>query len=354
MCKGLWISLAVFGSLLSYGQTSITKFGRTTVVVPALVESKSGEIAYGLTADNFSIKDDGIEQRFKLEKDPGAQPLSLLLVIQTGHNAGPELGKIAGLDDLLDSLLTSPRDRVGVLTFDSRPRMVQSFTTGSDSVSGALSTITSGDSGSALFDAIHMAVAALRRESSDSRHVILLISGEHDHGSAAFDAGSLIRDVSSSEVSIYSLSFRPGRKELLSRLWSLNPLAMTASALQRNAGEGLAQLTGGDFYRFDSEKSFENDVSEAANHIHNRYTLEFQPNGRDPGFHSLQVDVRHVKGSVVTARSGYWLSDQSGAKGGGGSSPAMQALSTPVHATAFTAPGNVQQSAATKSLTASQ
>jgi len=46
----------------------------TTIVVPAVVESKSGEIAYGLSVDSFSIKDNGIEQRVHMESDPGAQP----------------------------------------------------------------------------------------------------------------------------------------------------------------------------------------------------------------------------------------------------------------------------------------
>ena len=40
-------------------------------MVPALIESKSGEIAYGLSVDNFSIKDNGIEQQVDVESDAG-------------------------------------------------------------------------------------------------------------------------------------------------------------------------------------------------------------------------------------------------------------------------------------------
>ena len=316
MRQELLLGLAIFGTVLSDRQPKTPVQEETTILVPALVESKSGEIAYGLSADSFSIKDNGIEQRVRMESDPGAEPLSLLLVIQTGHDA--QLGKIARLDDLLDSILTSPRDEVGVVTFDSRPRLVQDFTTDADAITSALTSIEPGNTGSALFDAIHMAVASLNKTSSRSRRVILLISGEHDHGSNASDASYLIREVSSSDSSIYSLSFRAGRKELLSRLWSLNPLAMTANSLQRNAGEGLAQLTGGDFYRFDSEKSFEAEVNAAANHIHNRYSLTFRPTSPEPGFHSLQVEVRHANVNVVSARSGYWLSSQNVSGSGGG------------------------------------
>ena len=310
------LGLAIFGTVFSYGQSGTPIHEGTTILVPALVELKSGEIAYGLTVDNFSIKDNGIEQRVQMESDPSVEPLSLLLVIQTGHDA--QLGKIARLDDLLDSILTSPRDEVGVITFDSRPRLVQDFTTDSDAITRALRSLEPGNTGSALFDAIHMAVASLNKTPARSRRVILLISGEHDHGSNAYDTGYLIREVSSSDSSIYSLSFRAGRRELLSRLWSLNPLAMTESSLQRNAAEGLARLTGGDFFRFDSEKSFENEVNAAANHIHNRYSLTFQPRSSEPGFHSLQVEVRSGNVNVVSARSGYWLSTPTGSGSGGG------------------------------------
>jgi hypothetical protein len=92
---------------------------------------------------------------------------------------------------------------------------------------------------------------------------------------------------------------------------------MTESSLLRNAAEGLAQLTGGDFHRFDSEKSFEDEVSAAANYIHNRYSLTFQPKSSEPGFHSLQVEVRHANVDVVSARSGYWLSSPNESGSGG-------------------------------------
>jgi VWFA-related protein len=219
------------------------------------------------------------------------------------------------LDDLLDSILTSPSDQVAIITFDSRVHILQDFTSRSKPISSSLAP---GDAGSALFDAVHLALTSLRTASEGNRKVILLISSAHDHGSNAPDTGLLIRDVSSSDASIYSFSFSADRTELLGKLRSLNPLAMTAGAMRKNAPEALAQLTGGEYFRFDSQKNFEDHVSEAANHLHNRYSLFFQPNDPRPGFHSLQVEVRRSKVNVVSARQGYWLSsgDSSGTAGG--------------------------------------
>jgi VWFA-related protein len=301
----LWI--ICFALHLS-GQTAPPSAKTRIVPVPALVEVRSGEIAYDLSASDFSIKDDGVEQQVRLG-NTDLQPRSLLLVIQTGHNASMQLEKLGHLDDLLDSILTGPNDRVGILTFDSRPHVQQDFAVNSKTVSRSLAAIAPGDSGAALFDALHAAVATFGKAPAENRRVILLISGQHDHGSIASSAASLIRSISLANVSVYGLTFSAPRKDLLGKLWSLNPLAMTASAMQKNAAEALADLTGGDFYRFDTEKSFEDRVSEMAKHIHNSYCLTFQPNDPTPGFHSLQVGVRRSKTTIVAARSGYWFSN---------------------------------------------
>jgi VWFA-related protein len=300
----LWIICFV---LHLSGQTAPPPAKTRIVPVPALVEVRSGEIAYDLSASDFSIKDDGVEQQVRLG-DTVSQPRSLLLVIQTGHNASTQLGKLEHLDSLLDSILTGPTDQIGILTFDSRPHVLQNFTVNSEAVSHSLTSIAPGDTGAALFDALHAAVAMFGKAPAANRRVILLISGQHDHGSVASSAASLIRSISLANVAVYGLAFTAPRKDLLGKLWSLNPLAMTASAMQKNATEALAQLTGGDFYQFDTEKGFEERVTEMAKHIHNSYCLTFQPNDPAPGFHSLQVGVRRSKTTIVAARSGYWFS----------------------------------------------
>jgi hypothetical protein len=124
---------------------------------------------------------------------------------------------------------------------------------------------------------MQMAIIAFRKAAPGNQKVIVLISGEHDHGSVGSDAGSLIREVSSSNASVYSLSFRPGKTEIFGKLRSFNPLAMTGGAMQRNAPEALAQLTGGDFFRYNSERDFEDRIGDIDSHIHNRCSALKEP-----------------------------------------------------------------------------
>jgi hypothetical protein len=286
--------------------------------VPALVEEKSGDIAFDLSAANFSIEDNGLPQIVHLEADADARPVSLCLVIQTGHLASAQADKIARLGDLLGSVLTGPTDQVAVITFGNRPRLALNFAASSDAALPAANSDDSREPGAAVFDALHMAINVLDRVPAANSRVILLISGEHDHGSYAPDAASLTHDILSRNLSIYSLSFSSVRKEALHGLSSMNPLAMGADAMQRNVPQTVSGLTGGDFYHFDSERNFEDDLEKIADHIHNRYNLTFVPSNPGPGLHSLRVDMQGVKANVIAARKGYWISDSNGSNGAPG------------------------------------
>jgi VWFA-related protein len=280
-----------------------------TVTVPVLVETKSGDLAYDLMENDFSVLDNGVKQRASLAIVNEREPLALVLVIQTGHGAGALLDTTKHVEGLLDIASTGPDDQVAIIGFDSRPKVLQQFTSDSGDTSTTLASINAGDSGAVLFDSMHLALRLLKAAPKTDRKLIVLVSGEHDHGSNASDIGSLIRDVTTSNVSIYSLCFRVGSKSFLGKLGLLNPMSIMSSAVQKNSAEALAQMTGGEFYRFNSKKSFEDRGVEIANHVNNRYELWFHPHDPQPGFHSLEVEIDYPRMNVVAARSGYWVPD---------------------------------------------
>jgi VWFA-related protein len=287
------------------------------ITVPILVETKSGQLVYDLSESDFSIMDNGVKQHAALNGVMERRPLSMVLVIQTGHGGAAQLETTTHVNGLLDSAMAGPDDQVAIIGFDSRPRVLQQFTSDSGDISSSLASITSVGSGAALFDSVHLALGLLQAVPNSNRKMIVLVSGERDHGSNASDAGTLIHDVSASDVSIYSLCFRAGRKGLMAELGPLNPVAMLSNAMRKNAAEALAQMTGGEFYRFDSRKEFEDRGIQVANHINNRYELSFHPSDPEPGFHRLQVEVNYSKMNVIAARTGYWVPGLQGSEGQG-------------------------------------
>jgi hypothetical protein len=155
------------------------------------------------------------------------------------------------LGDLLDSILTDPDDQVAVIAFGDRPRIALDFTKEHDAVSGAIGSCDSGNSGAAVLESLHMAINMLDKAPATNSRIILLISGERDHGSYASDSASLTQDILSKNLSVYSLAFSGAKNEVLHGLSSMNPVATSAGAMQRNVPGVVADLTGGNRDIFD-------------------------------------------------------------------------------------------------------
>ena len=49
-----------------------------------MVRTKAGELVFTLTANDFTLTDDGVEQKVTLEQDTDSEPLALVIAIETG------------------------------------------------------------------------------------------------------------------------------------------------------------------------------------------------------------------------------------------------------------------------------
>ena len=54
------------------------------VVVPALVRDAHGALVFNLTASDFRVTDDGVEQKLKLDEDNESEPIALVVAVQIG------------------------------------------------------------------------------------------------------------------------------------------------------------------------------------------------------------------------------------------------------------------------------
>ena len=72
--------------------TPVLRRGATLVLVPTLIKTSRGEPVFGLTANDFILTDDGIEQKISLEENTDSQPLALVILVQTGGAGGAPPG----------------------------------------------------------------------------------------------------------------------------------------------------------------------------------------------------------------------------------------------------------------------
>jgi VWFA-related protein len=328
----------------------------TLVLVPALVrDKKSGQLIFTLKANDFALTDDGIPQKLHLEEDTGSEPLALVVDIEGGGAGAEQIFKDSAVATMLDSIVGGVPHKIAVVGYDSSPVLVIDFTPSADAAASGIDALIkddSGDSGAATLDSIGFSVDLLRKQPLEYRRAILLIAEEHDRGSK-LSLDEALRAISDTNTTIYSIGFsstaadfgRDAAKALgdstpgpahgcmsrdpndpnvdLSKSIAQQaldcvgllapPLALARAAanairesLRRNIPEAVARLTGGEYFKFGSEKNFERDLHTISNHIPNRYILSFQPQSPHPGFHAIELKAPAYTGLAISARNGYW------------------------------------------------
>ncbi len=326
------------------------------VLVPALVKTKSGEIVFELTANDFVLTDNGVPQRLRMEEDNDAQPIAVVVVMQTGGQGAAHLNDYAGLASVLDSVIGNVPYLIAVVGFDSRPHLDLDFTTDKAAAADAVSRLSAGDGGAAILDSLSFGIDLLRKQPPAYRRVLLLFSETIDHGSQSTFQQAL-RAVDDTNTSIYSFGFssekialkheaskapRPGGSEYSSTPYGpggcmgkgsdpdangnravqaldcasdlLPPLRLprlayiaASDGFKRNIPESVAQLTGGEYFTLKTSKMLNRDLVQIANDLPNHYVLSFSPQSPDPGFHVLELRLKDRPDLEVRARNAYWI-----------------------------------------------
>jgi VWFA-related protein len=338
--------------------------GSNLVLVPALVKTKAGEIVFSLTADDFILTDNGVPQSLRLEPDTDSQPLALAVIVQTGGEGASHLGDYGNLGAVLDAVIGSVPHRVAVITFDSKPRLEQDFTTDTDAAAKTIATLHEGDPGAAILDALNFGINLLRKQPPTYRRAVLLFSETIDDGSQTSFEDAL-RVVDDTNTSIYSFGFsstkgslkheasklpRPGGSPYSDEPYAqggcmshdadadpdahgkrsvqaldcasdlLPPLRLARMAflaardeLKRNVPESVAHQTGGEYFAFKNAATLSQHLITISNDAANYYVLSFRPQSPNPGLHALDLRLKDRPQLELRARSSYWVDAEGGA-----------------------------------------
>jgi VWFA-related protein len=191
----------------------------TLVVVPALVRDKAGRVIYTMTADAFTLTDDGVPQKLMLEQDTGAEPLALVVVIEAdaayrfaGWHPYTHTGakdRFLGVPAMIEAIAGGVPHRLAVVGFDSEPELELPFTANFDSVGDVIEQLdkgNTGDHGAGILDSVVFAVDLLRKAPSGYRRAILLLSETNDRGSKS-SMEQALRAITETNTTIYSVAF---------------------------------------------------------------------------------------------------------------------------------------------------
>lgn len=311
---------------------SVFQAGSNLVLVPSLVRDKAGNLVYSLEVRDFSLLDNGLLQKLYLTQDAAPQPLALIVVLQCGGNGVRQQEYLRGLGTMIDQFVASVPHRIALICFGSQVSMVEDFTSNMERIQEKLKHPPETEGGSAILDAVAVALQKLDFQPKGYRKAILLVSERIDHNSKT-SKDEIVRLIGKSNTTIYSVAFSPAMAQWKDALtgpgqgnppynlsvllppvvgyFNLKPLVdMAIGGMGRNAAEEMAQLSGGAYIHFDNQKEFDRDIGRIGNYVHNQYMLSFQPSNATEGFHALHVDLNQHPDMSVNSRTSYWLEKQ--------------------------------------------
>ena len=356
VCYTLLLALTAVGLCAQQSEPAlpVLTVRSSLVTVPVLVTTKAGKVVFELTADDFVVTDNGVPQHFTLDQETGSQPLALAIVVETGGAGSRHLDDYSALDSVLDALIGNVEHSIAVVTFDSTPQLLMPFSSRTSDASKLLASLTAGDRGAAILDAVAFAVAQLRTQPASYRRAILLLSETIDQGSKT-TLNEALRLISDTNTAMYSFGFSSTRaavsheaskfdndtpgpehgcfshegadaeyeghysKQVLDCISQLAPPLRLATmtfltarnALRNKSAESIAQLTGGEFFHFHNAKDLKASLITISNDLPNYYVLSFRPSSPTSGLHALHVETKDRPQLVLKARREYWIDGDS-------------------------------------------
>lgn len=314
------------------------------VLLPTRVQDKHGKTIYGLKAEQFMVDDNGERQKVEVDEQPDPFGLSLVVLIQCSRSAPGEFYKLRGLGAMIDAVSGAGPHEVAVLAYGEGPQLLGDFSSSPNAERLALSRLKPcGLYRASTIDAVYYAINMLRKRPTHYRRAILLIGETRDHGSKS-KLDEVVTELGINDTVIYSVAFSPVRDEINQSAHPDDPaslpapkpdpndpipteappdpgyaerrpprllyppqLVMLVNALRRNSAQGLASLSGGEYFNFASQKGFERILDRISNEIHNYYLLRYRP---APGpimtLHLLRVRIYGYPDAVVHTRKSYW------------------------------------------------
>jgi VWFA-related protein len=316
----LWLLLVVSSALANSAVAQdVTIHAQSNVVlVPVLVKDARGRAVYGLQAQDFIVEDAGVVQSVHLDEEAEAQPVSLVIAIQSGREAYREFPRIRGLSSMIHPILDQEGTLAAVVSFDSGIELSQDFTGEQRLVDNTLKTLQSGDGGAAILDAVKYSLNLLDKQPVGRQRVLLLVSETRDHGSHTAKIDDVVTAIGETNTTVYTLAFSPALSNVLDTGRGNNkdemnagpdllaPLMLIRQAMRKNTPKAISSMTGGEYASFESQNGFETRMLDFTNHLHSRYLLSFQPRDPHPGLHELRVRLREPARGEILARGSYW------------------------------------------------
>jgi Ca-activated chloride channel family protein len=267
------------------------------VNVAATVRDSSGRYIDGLTQQDFTILENGAEQKLSFFSHDTQSNLSVGVLVDTSGSMRHKLQQ--ALQTVREvSLALRPQDEMFLITFSDDVEVRQKFTKNPDDVVKALRGIRSGGETS-VYDAIQASIQEMKN-AHNSKRILLLVSDGYDTRSK-INMDQAVEQLKRSQLQLYAIGIDDDDND---------PLVLRQPRYHvylYMLGE-LTGVSGGQTFRMYTGRNYALDSIAALilEELHQQYTLGYYPSTpKDGSWRTIQVKVDRP-GSAVRHRSGYY------------------------------------------------
>ncbi|WP_263381946.1 VWA domain-containing protein [Granulicella arctica] len=275
------------------------------VAISAVVKGKDGEVAGGLSKDDFVLKQDGKEEPIRYFSQGSELPLTLALMVDTSGSQRTFIGDESLASDVFfETMLGRKEDRAMLVQFDASVSLLKGMTNSASALHLALSQLDANPAkmgGTLLNDAV-FAVSQKVLAPETGRKAMVILSDGGDNGSRKTLADA-IEQAQRADVQIYSILYSawegPGTPGSGIRGGSINA---GDEALKK-----YSEATGGRVFTVSRTMSLRQIYAQIAQELRLQYELGYTPPPDTPpnSYHRLELKAKDKK-LAVQARKGFF------------------------------------------------
>jgi len=267
------------------------------VNISATVRDSSGRYVSGLTQGNFTVMENGVEQKLSFFNHDVQMNLSVGVMVDTSGSMRHKLQQ--ALQTVREvSLALRPQDEMFLVTFDDDVEVRQKFTKNPEDVQRALRGIRSGGETS-VYDAVQTGIQEMRNARNGKRILLLISDGFDTRSKLTMDQA--LEQLKRSQLQLYAIGIDDDDND---------PLVLRQPRYHvylYMLGE-MTGASGGQTFRMYTGRNYALDSIAALilEELHEQYTLGYYPaTPKDGSWRTIQVKVDRPN-SAVRTRSGYY------------------------------------------------
>lgn len=306
-----------------------------------VVNRANGQVVTGLTAEDFTVYEDGVRQQIALFSASEA-PLSIALVLDTSGSTQDEVSLMReAARRFLKEL--RPQDRAAVLAFNQEVTLLSDLTSDRRRLERALGSLEPG-SGTSFYDALMLTASEVLKRASGRKAIVVLTDGVDSYGfytynqvlpalekggaalyfleldTAPYTEDRMVLEctnrrhfrLSTKQLKKYTERFKPREDWWKYREWCVlmpeekREINRRLYELAREELREMAERTGGRVYPVGGLRDLDRFYAQVAAELRLLYSLGYYPTNdkRDGKWRALKVEMRRRE-LVAQTKPGY-------------------------------------------------